>query len=153
MGTSTDGQICFGYVFDDGYEFPWSEEEESGGGDIETWWRNIRGFSPSQRPDWGNDSQPNRQQVMDTYFAERNAFDIAHPLPVKLVNYCSHDYPMYILAVPATYREASRGYPEAFTPSDLHVTEEGAAKLKAFIEEFALKPKGEPQWWLSSYWG
>ena len=26
MGVSTDGIVCFGYLFDDGYQFPWDKK-------------------------------------------------------------------------------------------------------------------------------
>ena len=27
MGVSTDGQICYGIVFEEGHEFPWASDE------------------------------------------------------------------------------------------------------------------------------
>lgn len=35
MGISTDGEICYGIIFEDGYEFPWDIDHE---GDPEMWW-------------------------------------------------------------------------------------------------------------------
>ena len=37
MGQSTNGELWYGVVFEDGYEFPWDAEEFSG--DLDDWWR------------------------------------------------------------------------------------------------------------------
>lgn len=42
MSTSTDGQICFGVVFEEDYEFPWDDENN-----FEKWWQTVNGFKPS----------------------------------------------------------------------------------------------------------
>ena len=148
MGTTTDGQICFGVVFEDGSEFPWHDDEDSC---IEDWWRSQRGFKAPFEP-WGDDGERvvgvTQEQIND-YFDHRNAWDKDHPLPVSEVNYCSGEYPMIILAVQGSLINASRGYPTEIFPQDMGVDAEA---LKGFCEEFGLEIS-KPKWWLSSYWG
>ena len=43
MVQSTDGQLSYGVVFDEDFEFPWDAEKWEG--DIEEWWRDVKGFS------------------------------------------------------------------------------------------------------------
>ena len=158
MGVSTDGQICYGIAFDEETEFPWGEDE------IEDWWiEKVHGFKPSRQlyDDEGQYIGGVRppDDVMDAHFAELRAFREAHPLPVKLVNHCSYDYPMYILAVPGTHKMARRGFPEAIDPASLSVTQEQREALLAFCREHGIgtlngiEVLDEPKWWLSSMWG
>ena len=37
MGTSTDGRINYGILFEEDFQFPWDEDEKYDG-DIEQWW-------------------------------------------------------------------------------------------------------------------
>ena len=76
-----------------------------------------------------------------------------NPLPFQLVNYCSGEYPMYILAVPGTLKSAYRGSPKSFTLDELQVDEEASKKLIAFCEEYGLEGESEIGWTLSSYMG
>lgn len=152
MGQSTDGQICYGFKFDEGHEFPWDEHD-----DIEAWWLDIvHGYKPPfemYTPE-GNYVGGKRwpDEKINEYYVHRNKFEESlPPLPVKLVNYCSGDYPMYILAVPQSYKEANRGSPEAFDPSELVVTEHQQAALWDFCKTHGIE-HDEPRWWLSSYW-
>src|SRR5437868_783086 len=101
MSVSTDGQIGYGVIFEDGCEFPWGDS------DPEQWWRNECGFKSS--------------------------------FPVELVNYCSGDYPMYMLAVPSSILSNSRGYPEEFDPIKLVVTDKEKAPLIDFCKKYNLK--------------
>lgn len=90
---------------------------------------------------------------MKAYFAERQAFKDAHPLPVDVVLHCSYDYPMYIIAVTGTEHSARRGYPKAIDPAALVVTGEQIEAMKKFCGEHGIEIPGEPQWYLSSMWG
>lgn len=149
MGQSTNAEISFGIAFEEDYEFPWSGE------DIGDWWRNQSGFKHSFEiyNDEGNyiDGKEPSAEVVSRYLAEQWEFDKLHPLPVELVNYCSGDYPMYIISVPQVGRLARRGYPVTFQPSDLVVTDEQVKTLIEFCKNAGLE--GEPSWYLSSYWG
>lgn len=112
MGVSTDGQICYGILFDEDYEFPWASTRHE---DEEEWWREVTGFNPSFRPftkegDFTNGVTREDPRI-DVFFDEQRAWDQEHPLPVKLVNVCSDSAPQYILATPSSCKTASRGYP------------------------------------------
>lgn len=133
MGVSTDGEICYGIVFDDGYEFPWDNDVDSG--DSEDWWIRV---------------VLNRTY---TNYAELKEIRQENPIPFELVNYCSGEYPMYILAVPGTVLRANRGYAKEFNPADLKVDEEASKKLIAFCEEYGLEGESAIGWKLTSYMG
>lgn len=157
MGTSTNGQISYGIKFDDGFEFPWDSLEYEG--DIENWWTHgVLGFRYSfelYTPEGnyiGGERPP--QEKLDQYYAERREFEAKNPkLPVELDNYCSGDFPMYILSVKGVGTSARRGYPTAFNPSELVVTDEQVNELLGFCQAHGIELDGEPAWYLSSYWG
>lgn len=157
MGVSTDGQICYGVILDEDEESPWQDEIFDG--DIDEWWvYYILGFKHSfeiytQAGEYINGVEPSKDRI-NQYYQEKRDFEQANQkLPVELVNYCSGDYPMYILAIPDTCNSARRGYPEKFNPGKLTVTSEQIQVLLDFCEKYAIKYKGEPAWYLSSYWG
>ena len=169
MGVSTDGQICFGVAFPESFEFPWDEERF--GGEIDKWWREaVCGYKPpfelyDENGEYVGGQKPPQKRI-DEYIDLKNEFDKKHPVPFKLINYCSHECPMYIVAVPSSCIENSRGYPEEFRPENLKVSEKEVADLKKFLEDYA-PVKAEdleyqdkrfdktmtPRWYLSSYWG
>jgi hypothetical protein len=154
MGVSTDGQICFGIPFDDGYSFPWDNGDFSG--DIEDWWRIINGYkSPFELYDEDGEYidgvEPTRKQTNEYYDAQ-NKWDREHPMPVSLVNYCSGDCPMWMLAVPESFKNNSRGCPEKFDPKDLTVSQEAIDKLLKFCKDYDIEYEGEPAWYLTSLW-
>jgi len=157
MTTYTDGQICYGVLLEEGVELPWESDEHDG--DIERWWRyDVLGyenpfemFTPEGA--WiGGEPWP--EEKTEQYYGERKDFDRANPpLPVELVNYCSGNFPMLVLAIPASRYTASRGYPEKFEPSKLLVDEGEVKRLLDFCKEYNIKFAEEPAWYLSSYWG
>lgn len=157
MGTSTDGQICYGIAFDEGFEFPWHDDD---GGDIESWWIDkVHGYKPPfECYDADGNYLPgfdDKDPRVNEFFDHRRAFAKSHPLPVEEVNYCSADYPMWILAVPGTVKSARRGFPEEFDPTKLVVSAEETAALLTFCKEHRIEvlKENKPRWWLSSYWG
>jgi hypothetical protein len=131
MGTSTDGQICYGIITDEDNEFPWDGDEFEG--DEEEWWAWETGWEPTDECQYS--FQWNEK----------------HPMPFKLVNYCSGDFPMWIVAVPETVINANRGYPKSFDPARLTVSTEGLEAFKEFLAKYSIE--GDAKWWLSSYWG
>lgn len=154
MSISTDGQICYGVLFEDGQIFPWDED-----GDIEDWWvykaLNFR-HSVEIYTKNGEHEKGIVQEQIDKYFDEKHDFVKNNKLPVELVNYCSGDYPSYILAIPSTYKNCSRGYPQEFEPKDLIVNQEEEKALLDFIANYVEVDKDtevQPKWYLSSYWG
>lgn len=156
MGVSTNGQICFGILFDEGYEFPWDAGEFDG--DIDEWWLKECGFNVSERDDFydacGNPI-PGTEEKKEDYYARRHAFEKDHPVPASLVNYCSLDAPMYILAVPSSDLIAYRGYPKEFDPQKLInlVGIQALMDFQEFIKKYLGDGAGEPKFYLSSYWG
>lgn len=156
MGISTDGQICYGVIFEEGYEFPWDCKEYEY--DIEVWWlKTVIKFKPSielydENGNYLNGLEPTPAEFSKYYNERRVAFE-KNQLPVKLVNYCSSEYPVYILAVPNTYFVANRGYPTNFEPELLQVAPHERQALTDFCEQFSLEYSGAPAWYLSSYYG
>lgn len=69
--------------------------------------------------------------------------------PVTLVQHCSYEYPMYILAVNGTETTARRGYPQEI--ESLDVDQDRREALVAFAEKHGID--GEPKWLLCSMWG
>jgi len=152
MSISSDGHISYGYLMEDDTELPW-------GDDLDNWWRKLNGYVPPF--EIYSDSHPSGyvggkkppQNKIDEYFDHRNAWDKDHPLPVEEVNSQSYDYPLWILAVPGTYKSVSRGYPESFEPSELKVDAAKLSALDAFIAAHNIKPVKGPAWFLGSLYG
>lgn len=155
MGVSTDGQICFGNKYEEEFQFPWDAEPFNG--DESDWWRVECGFNPSQvvfdeHGEYLNGVKPS-DEVIRGHFEEQTAFDKAHPLPFQVINYCSGDYPMWILAVPSTVRRNNRGEARRFEPTDLVVTDAETHALREFCIKHDLIPEEDAGWYLTSYWG
>ena len=150
MGVSTNGQICFGVLLDENVELPWDKDND---GDFEAWWMCIQGYQPPFEIYDETGNYINGARPPEEYYTHRHAFEKAHPLPFTLVNYCSGDDPMYILAIVSSEKGASRGYPESFNPVDLNVDQDEIDKLVQFCTDYGIEYDGEPGWWLSSYWG
>jgi hypothetical protein len=153
VGTTTDGEINFGIVFEEGFEFPWSEEDG-----IDAWWREVNGYArPFELYDdkggYLNGVKPDEDKLHE-YYRHGNEWDAANPLPVAEVNYCSGNCPMYMLAVPGSNLTSNRGYPKAFDPAELKVAPEQVQSLLDFCERYGIKGEDmEPRWYLTSYWG
>jgi len=157
MSQNTDGQICFGILLEEGTELPWDEDDECGYGDVEEWWMELNGYTPPFEI-WEKNSAEYlsdiTSEMRDQYYEHRRQWKKANPVPVELVNYCSSDYSMYILALPETCINANRGYPLPFEPNDLVVSSERAIELVRFCGKYDIDIGEEyPRWWLSSYWG
>lgn len=162
MSQSTDGQICYGVVFPEGFEFPWDADDETG---IESWWRTVNGYKkPFELYAEDDDTEPPESKI-DEFYEHQDKWDEANPIPVELVNYCTGDCPMYIIATKDSVKTNSRGYPEEFIPSELKTTEEKT--LINFIEKHLMESINKhnndeyndtpieikPKWYLSSFWG
>ena len=53
MGCSASCAIVFGLLFEEGYQFPWIDDDD-GSGDLEEWWREQNGYVPPFEPYAGN---------------------------------------------------------------------------------------------------
>lgn len=155
MGQSTDAILCFGIAFEEEFEFPWSEEEDS---DHESWWLKVNGYScPLFNPfTEEGDFKPGIDREdprIGEFFGHKRNWLRDHPFPVDVVHHCSGDYPMYILAVLGTEIYAHRGYPQSVDPEDFVIPEGGRETLLGFCEKYGIATVGGPKWWLCSYWG
>lgn len=153
MGVSTDGQISYGVVIEEGYEFPWDVKHED---DLEDWWRRVNGFEDLHDP-WTAeggyaDGWSREDPRFKDHYAHRHEWESHNPLPIELINYCSGDVPMYVIAIPDTGKICYRGCPTVFDPASLVVTDQQRDNLLAFLEKWSIK-HGEPGWVLTSYWG
>lgn len=156
MSISTDGQICFGFLFEEDYEFPWDTEEFVH--DIDTWWlEGVNQYKPpfqmyNDRGEYIDGVEPSKERF-DIYYSHKDVFKATMPkVPVELVNCQSCDYPVYILAVPGTVRSASRGSPEMFEPDLLKYEPGSFNALVEFLEKYNIVPTGDAEWYLSSLW-
>jgi hypothetical protein len=73
--------------------------------------------------------------------------------PVEIVNVCSCDYPIYILAVKGSVRTCRRGYPTDIDMNTL-LSSVGAKEhqeLLEFCDKYKIDTDEEtPKWWLGS---
>lgn len=156
MGVSTDGQLCYGILLEEEGEFPWDVDEHDN--DFEEWWLvGICGFKHSFElfDEKGNWIEPRQSSdVEDKYFKEQRDFEKSHKCPYTLVNVCSGDYPIYMLALEDTLISASRGTPELIKFDELRgISQEEDSDLLSFCEKYNIPYEGESGWYLSSYWG
>jgi hypothetical protein len=158
MGQSTNGQICFGILFPEDYKLPWKDSSE------EDWWRTVNGYKPpfelyNSQGEYLNGKKPPQSEI-DQYYQAQREFDDNNPFPFELVNYCSLDCPMYILAIKESVKTAYRGYPEEISPQTLVEQYEWKTQLNDFAEKYINTSESAeeeidltPKWYLSSYWG
>lgn len=155
MSVSTDGQICFGILFEESFEFPWDLSPWDG--EYEDWWRDMNGYEPpfnlyDSRGNYLDGIEPSKDRIHE-YYAARREFDKARPFPVELVNVCSCDFPIYILAAPGTFIYAARGYPKELGVTDLAVKTTNVDALYAFCKKYGIETEASAKWYLSGYWG
>lgn len=139
MGTSTNAIIAFGIQLEEGFEFPWDDENDEN--DCVDWWRELNNYNNPY--DWKIDKD---------YWKYQNEWDKENPIPFEIENYCSQECPMYILAVKGTVKTAERGYPNDFNPNDLKVDPESLNIFKRFIDKYKISDEN-PKWLIFSYWG
>lgn len=168
MGVSTDGQICYGVAFDEGEgsEFPWRNDGEDI--DINEWWHDQHGWKESDdnpagafypyTAEGGYKSclklKRDDERIGKWYEAKQKWIaENVPPLPVQEVNYCSSECPMYVLAIPSSFRNNNRGYAEKFNPAELIVTQEEVNNFLEFCEKYEIELPCQPAWLLTSYWG
>jgi len=153
MTVSTDGQICYGIRIPEGAALPWEKWDN----DIENWWLfGVCGYrNPfelyNDRGEYLDGVRP-PQETIERYYATRRAFQTDYPMPVTLVNCCSHEYPIYIVAIPRTVISAHRGDPQEIHPRGLTITEHERDLLIRFCKDHGIETIGHPTWWLSSLW-
>ena len=155
---ATIGQICYGILLDEEIELPWNDEKYDDG--ISDWWLyTVKGYeSPFEMFDddgeyiGGEDRWPIHK--VRHYFEHFRLFSRENPIPVELINVCSHDFPIYIIALTDTRLVARRGTPTPFDPAKLETVSLGQKEaLIKFCDDYEIEYDGEPRWYLSSHWG
>lgn len=158
MGISTDGQICFGIKFEEDFEFPWTNLDSDKDMDIEIWWRNINGFENlfklwnDEGTEYEGGERPPEIDITLYYDHKRNWIE-KNPIPLIEVNYCSGDCKMIILAIPESFRYASRGYAKEITGLNLSFNTNWSSILTEFCSKYNIEKGSSANWYLSSYWG
>lgn len=69
---------------------------------------------------------------------------------IQIVTHCHCDYPEFIVAAAGTVTEAYRGTPRRI--ASFEAPEHADAEIMAYCEKYELPTKGEPGWFLCSYW-
>lgn len=151
MGVSTDGKICFGVDFDEDFEFPWNSEDDEI--EIDDWWRDLHNYvNPYQIwTDDGNLKEDITPEDKRKYYDYRHQWIEDNPVPFELVNTCSCDYPIYMLAMPKTNVNCSRGYPTEIDLNMFNLVTQDVDKFKTALKKYGLYIS-EPKWYLSSLW-
>lgn len=138
MSVSTDGIIGFGVIITG--NLPWYDDDDEYEGDYEEWWKDETGFGLK----WSDGNS-------DEYFKLSKEHMKAHPLPFEEINYCSVDYPEYVLAVPSSVVRCVRGLPTKI--DKLSFEKKEVTALLEFLEKYEIEYEGDIGWYLMSYWG
>lgn len=154
MGAATDGQLSYGIVFEEGFEFPWDTKEFEG--DYEKWWEFVNDYQNPEFNPYTEEGQYKDGMNIDspeitTYFNHVNNWNKEHPLPVDIITHCSYDYPMYLLAI--KHISTRRGETVEINPHFLEISDLDRQKLIDFLDTYKIETVDEPKWWLTSYWG
>jgi hypothetical protein len=139
MSVSTDAQLYYGIQLDEGFTFPWYNEEED---DIPEW---TDVFCRKHGIEISN------YDTFDQYWDAKSTL-MYEKLRCNIDSHCSGDYPMYYVCIKETEILASRGYPQEIDHEHFLVRSYWDQQLKDFCELMEL-PYSKPSWWLSSYWG
>ena len=156
MSHSTNGEISFGILFPEGFEFPWESYGE------EEWWLKTLGYKPpfelfNEEGNYINSLDKDNKEKISQYFAHKRDFETKNPLPFELVNYCSANCPMFILACPGSVKTAYRGYPKEISLSSESSYYSEKEALLNFIQTYLKDIDGFEdidltfKWYLSSY--
>ena len=156
MGVSTDGQLSFGIMFDEGFQFPWTDpDDEEGDGGLAAWWRRVNNMPEPAFYPYTEDGKYKQGVLVndpriDEYFLHRSDWLKANPIPIDLVEHCSISHQMYIISVPGLRFTASRGFPLEIAPEQLQVTCAQRQLPIIFCEKWGIDMPDQPKWWLSS---
>lgn len=153
MGTSSYAKICFGIVFEEGFEFPWDKHP-----DIEEWWFNeIHKYKPpfeiyDEKGNWLNGVKPSEDAIKE-YYDHLHKFKSERPLPVELLNYCAYEQPMYILTLKETIKMVEFG--EVLDINDLRlITNKNHEDiLEDFCFDYGIVCDKPPTWYLTAFMG
>ena len=156
MGVSTDAQLSYGIDFGEEPEFPWMDDKYED--DIEEWWMDVNNFICSVESPYDNDSATGYKDGYDgqspevsMYHKARLEWKDKNPVPIDVVYYCSHDYPMYLLAVKGYDSHVARGYCEEVDTNPVPTAY--ADRFMAFLKEHGIETDERPRWLMTSMWG
>lgn len=160
MGMRAHASLCFGILLDPCMDYPWvtwGEEKGFGGpiSSIEAWWNYVG----SGWDRWGEVYDKNGNIFdhvsMDGQYAqwceEHTTYMGAHPLPVRLVQHGSEEYPQYILASPSSVLETNWDSPLSLggqLPLIIDLME-----FVGFCSRFHIETLNKIGWHLSTFWG
>jgi hypothetical protein len=148
--TSATANLSYGFIFEEGFEFPWTDDEDS---DIEEWWMDVNGYvNPVECPydDKGEYKEGFTRKDQDVWWDNRREWLRTNPVPVKEVNYGWAEDSYIILAV-KELRSSSDCDPAALNPNLLFLSvEDDRLRLAKFVRKFKIETTGEPRWWLSA---
>ncbi len=134
MGTTTNGQLCFGIMLEWNFEIPWMNDEY--GWDFENWWLELKGFKEKYN------------YKLKKEFLKQNPYN----KNIELVNYCHHEALMYIITLEKLNYLCWGGEPTIIDPLKLNPTQQQKDEIIVFCKKF-LNINDRPKWYLSSYWG
>lgn len=163
MGMDADADISFGVAFDEGQDFPWTEN-----GDIEDWWRKINGFVPLYEYDWVRDPTPATynhiavfkdgraltDEELKAHYQHKKDWDEAHPMPVMERSFGSDARSCTLLVVPSSHIHGSWDSPTKFDPSKLLVSLKDLEAFRQFMKTYMPDaPTDNYGWMLTAYFG
>jgi hypothetical protein len=147
--TSATANLSYGFIFEEGFEFPWTDDEDC---DIEEWWMDVNGYvNPVECPfdDKGEYKVGFTIADADARWRNHREWLKSNPVPVEIVEYGWAQNPCIILAV-KELRSNSDCDPVAVNPDSRSISEEGHQRLVEFVRKFGIETTGEPGWWLSA---
>lgn len=141
MGQSTDGMLWYGFAFTEEDAPPWAKFDD----EYDRIDDGVQDDDADQRLDrlLGNAGKS---------WEERKA--AREVIGCEVVMHCSGECTMYGVAVSASYKNASRGYPTQVAEVILAAHPDWNEKLRTYCELMGIDPVDqEPGWWLASWWG
>jgi len=135
MGQSTDAILCWGLkVGGEDEGCPWEDKAREAGFD-----------------DPFSDEAFAYFMIGEKYVSWLKAREEMKKVDVELITHCYWDYPMYILAVRASNKTASRGSPESIPDDYLTVPPQWVEAIIEACKKLGIEYES-PGWILCSYW-
>lgn len=158
MGTSTDGILLYGFLWEDpeydGKDYPWADwgEENSKYDEPEEWLAEILGVPPL--------SNTPTEKERETYYLQ--CLTVLAETKLGMVRHCSSDYPMYAIVIRESVQIAWRGFGTPITSLEikpewnenlLRVGKNANKPLEIYSEATDKKNiMYKIGWWLVSNW-
>lgn len=160
MGNSADAKLCYGFAVENGFEFPWEDD------DIEEWWRKVNSYAPPFEcfKEDGEEVLPgiSDSQIHES-FEHKWKWAKDNPLPFELVYTGTFDDPTFILAVPSSILTADWEHPERLEDNGSQrgkrgglptITQGEIDKIKDFIAKYEIDIDPDSHgWYLSAFYG